>query len=318
MSHLVPLFSGDGIGPEISSSVKKIFKAAAVPVEWTEISLGQSALDNGEAMLPASAIEKIQQHHFALKGPLNTPAGKGVKDLNHILCEHFHLYARVTSFASIEGIPSRYSNVNFVLISGIEDHSGKVSVQDQSDRLIRYAFEYARKHQRRKITLVHEEQSGKEQSVSLLRSALSVSRQYPEILLQDLVLEKASMELVDRPERFDLLVSTDRSGGILTHLGMALTGGIALTACSNVGKEITIFEPVHGTAGDITGMGIANPVAMIRAGLLVLDYLGLKDHVLRIEQAMNKVLADSASRTVDVKGSADTEKFTNRILEQLQ
>ena len=316
MSQLVPLILGDGIGPEISSSVKRIFKAAGVPIEWIEVPVGQTALDKGESLLPLSSIEKIRQQRCALKGPLTATYGKNVQDLNANLFEQFHLFARISPFKTL-GTPSRYSDVNFVLISGIEDHSGTISIQDQSEQLLRLAFEYALKHTRKKITLVHHKQSSQEYSNAFLRTALLVSRSYPDIVLQDMALERACFELVDKPERFDILVSTEIFSGILTHLGMAVTGGIALTPCSIVGKEITIFEPVHGTAADITGMGIANPVAMIRAGILLLIHLGLNEYSVRIEKALKLSLADSSYRTVDIKGSADTEKFTNRIIEQL-
>lgn len=304
MSFVVPLIPGDGIGPEIISSLKKIFRAAGVPLEWKELKAGQSALDAGLELWPAETLQSVRQHGYLVKGPL--------QDLEKNTAQQFQLYAQVQSFKTTPGVSSRYGGVNLVLISEIPLPG--LPLKENYERLLRLAFEYARQHQRKKITLLHH-RSGDEQSNAFLRAGLSLSQAYPDILMQDMEMEKAGMALVERPERFDILVASGSFSGIFTHLGMALTGGIALSASSIVGKEISIFEPVHGTAKDIAGMGIANPVAMIRAGLLLLDHLGLQAEASNIRVAMENVLADSGSGTVDIGGSSDTEMFTQKVID---
>ncbi|HEY8400744.1 MAG TPA: isocitrate/isopropylmalate family dehydrogenase [Cytophagaceae bacterium] len=333
MRKKVTLIPGDGIGPEIMKSLKDIFSAAQVPIDWEEVNAGQTALDTTGELIPKNLIDSINTNKVALKGPITTPIGKGFKSVNIQLRQLFDLYANVRPCKNIEGVKTRYENVDLVLVrenteglySGLEVYDERLDIADSIARItkqgceniIRFAFEYAKRNNRKKVTLVHKANILKIAGSTFLKAGLAVSKDYPEITMEDVIIDNMCMQLVSKPEKYDVIVTTNLFGDILSDLCAALVGGLGVVSGVNFGREVAIFEAVHGSAPDIAGMGIANPTAILKTGIAMLEHLQLSDHARRIDAALEKTLAVKENCTGDLGGSATTEKFTNKIIENL-
>lgn len=333
MKKKVTLIPGDGIGPEITASVKAIFKAANAPIEWEIENAGQSTFDTSGELLPKSLLESLERNKVGLKGPITTPIGKGFKSINIQLRQHFDLYANVRPAKSIPGILTPFKNVDLVLFrenteglySGLEHYDQRLQIVDSISRItkrgceniIRAAFGYAQKNGRKKITLVHKANILKQAGAMLLDTGTSVVKEFSGITLNDVIIDNMCMQLVTRPENYDVIVTTNLFGDILSDLAAGLVGGLGVVAGANIGDNIAIFEAVHGSAPDIAGKGIANPTAILKSSVMMLEYLGEKELAASLGNAIDKTLAFPEQCTGDLGGTATTEIFTQNIIKNL-
>ncbi len=329
----VTLIPGDGIGPEIIKSVQTIFEAAHVPISWDVHNAGQTTYDEMGELIPESLVNSINTHKIALKGPITTPVGKGFRSVNVQLRQMFDLYQNLRPCRSTPGVNSKFDNVDLVLYrenteglySGLEIYDARLEMADSiaritksgSKRIIRAAFEYAKKHGRNKVTLVHKANILKHIGKLFLDAGNEVSKDYPNIEMDDKIIDNMCMQLVIRPETFDVVVTTNLFGDILSDLCAGLVGGLGLVSGANIGDDVAIFEAVHGSAPDIAGKKIANPTAVIRSALLMLDHLEMDSQSSNIHQALEATLAQQDQCTGDLGGNANTMEFTQNIIEKL-
>ena len=334
MQTKVTLITGDGIGPEITISVKRIFDAAGVPVSWEEVNAGMTSLEAGEELIPQSLIQSIERNKVALKGPITTPVGKGFKSVNVQLRHMFDLYQNIRPCKSTPGINSKFDNVDTVLFrenteglyAGLELYDDRLEMADSiarvtkkgSMRIVRAAFEYARAFDRKKVTLVHKANILKWIGKIFLDAGEEVSKDYPEIEINDRIIDNMCMQLVLRPDQFDVIVTTNLFGDILSDLCAGLVGGLGLVAGANVGDEIAIFEAVHGSAPDIAGQNKANPTAIIRSAILMLKHLKMNNFAHSIDVALNKTLVQPETCTADLGGPLGTTEFTEAVIKNLE
>lgn len=331
----VSFIEGDGVGPEISKSVKKIFAAADVPVEWESCDVTPIFV-NGLTTIPDPAVESINKNLVALKGPLATPIGKGHRSLNLTLRKTFGLFANVRPAKSIEGFKTTYENVDLVLIrentegeySGIEHvvapgvvQSIKLITQDASERVIRYAFEYARAVGRPKVCAVHKSTIQRLADGLFVDVAKKLAPEYPDIQLQTELIDNTVLKTVLKPESYSdvVVVCPNLYGDILSDMNSGLSAGsLGLTPSANIGHEVSIFEAVHGSAPDIAGQNKANPTALLLSSVMMLNHMGLNEHADKIEKAILTTIASGPeNRTGDLAGSASTSSFTEAVIERL-
>ncbi|KAG0001238.1 NAD-dependent isocitrate dehydrogenase [Entomortierella chlamydospora] len=332
-NYTVTLIPGDGIGPEISESVVKIYKAAGVPIEWEPVSV-TPVLKNGKVAIPDEALHSVKKNTVALKGPLATPIGKGHVSLNLTLRRTFNLYANVRPCKSVVGYKTLYDNVDTVLIrentegeySGIEHEvvdgvvqSIKLITKDASDRCARYAFNYAKETGRNRVTAVHKANIMKLSDGLFLASCQEVAREFPDIKFDDLLLDRACLQIVQDPSIYadTVMVMPNLYGDILSDMSAGLIGGLGLTPSGNIGRDASIFEAVHGTAPDIAGQDKANPTALLFSSVLMLRHMGLNEYANKIEKATLKVIADGKVLTGDLGGRSTNTEFTNDIISEL-
>jgi isocitrate dehydrogenase (NAD+) len=333
MTKTVTLIKGDGIGPEITESIKKVFAAAQVPIQWEEENAGQTTLAQVGELIPGSLIESVKRNKIALKGPLTTPVGKGFKSVNVQLRQIFDLYQNVRPCVTTEGISSRYEDINLVifrentegLYAGLEYFDERLQIADSvsrvtwkgSYRIVKAAFEYAKKHNCKKVTLVHKANILKNAGMLFLKAGEELSKDFPGIEFDNKIVDNMCMQMVMKPEQFDVIVATNLFGDILSDLAAGLVGGLGVVSGANIGDEVAIFEAVHGTAPDIAGQGKANPTALLRSAIMMLHYMNLPEHANKIDRAINETLKHKEQCTGDLGGSATTEEFTNHVIEKI-
>jgi len=331
--HTITLIPGDGIGPEITQAVKDIFAAAQVPVQWEELNAGQTTFDQSGELLPQALLDSLERNKVGLKGPLTTPVGKGFRSINITLRQKFDLYQNVRPAITTEGISSRYSGIDLVLFrenteglySGLEVYDERLGIADSISRItltgchkICYAaFAYAAKHGRKKVTLAHKANILKLAGSMMINACREVAREFPEIIFEDKIIDNMCMQLVNKPEQFDVIVTTNLFGDILSDLCAGLVGGLGVVSGANIGDTTAIFEAVHGSAPDIAGQGKANPTAMLRSGLMMLHHIGEGEYANRIEQALNATLKQKDKCTGDLGGKASTSEFAQYIIDNL-
>jgi len=330
----VVLISGDGIGPEITAAVKQILEAAGAGVNWIEASAGLAAYEQCGNPLPEETIDLIKEHKLALKGPLTTPVGSGFRSVNVRLRKIFELFSNIRPAKTIPGLFCKCGEVDLVLFrentqglySGMEQWSDEtktraesvaVVTREASENIIHAAFEYAQQHNRKKVTLVHKANILKLSSGLFLEVGREVAKDYPDIGFEDIIVDNMAMQMVMNPQRFDVLVTTNLFGDILSDLASGLVGGLGLTGSGNIGEKYAIFEAVHGSAPDIAGQGKANPTALLFSAIMMLDHLGKAQIGERIRAAVLKALADEDVRTGDVGGRGNTRSFTDAVIAQL-
>ncbi len=327
----IVLLKGDGIGPEITSTVVKILDAAGANLNYKEFDIGQTAFDKVGELIPKETMEAIKECKVALKGPVTTPIGKGFKSVNVSLRLAFDLYVNLRPAKSIEGI-SKYNNVDIVTIrENTEDlyigeekdidggfEAIKRITTKSSERIIRYAFEYAKKFGRKKVTCIHKANILKKTDGLFLSLFNDIAKEYSGIEADNKIIDNMCMQLVMYPEKYDMLVAPNLYGDIISDLIAGLVGGLGLVSGANIGSDVAIFEAVHGSAPDIAGKGIANPLALLNAACMMLDHIGKKDVSEKILVAVDKVLKAKAILTQDLGGSATSEEFTNEIVKNLQ
>ncbi|MEM7659739.1 MAG: isocitrate/isopropylmalate family dehydrogenase [Bacteroidota bacterium] len=329
----ITLIPGDGIGPEITDAVVHILEAADSGLTFDEQMAGLTAFREVGELIPKELLESIEEHKIALKGPLTTPVGEGFKSINVTLRQVFDLYQNVRPCRSIPGVKSRFDNVDLVLFrentegmySGFEIMDERNQIADAiarisrkgSERIIRAAFEYARAQGRKKVTIIHKANIMKQSSGLFLNVGREIAEEYPDIQAEDRIVDNMCMQLVMYPERYDVMVTTNLFGDILSDLSAGLIGGLGLVPGANIGDDCAIFEAVHGTAPDIAGKGLANPSALLKSALLMLRHLNLKEIADRIEAALFKTLADSTQTTKDLGGPCSTSEFAENVVKNL-
>jgi len=326
----IVLIPGDGIGPEITASVKEILANAKAPVEWVEHIAGLTALEQTGTPLPEETLEAIRSHKLALKGPLTTPVGTGFRSVNVALRQQFDLYANIRPARTLPGIDTPFRNVDMVIFrentQGLyigreqwveeNEHAESIGVvtRSSSERIIRAAFEYAVQNGRKKVTLVHKANILKFTTGLFLEVGRKVATNYPSIEFEDLIVDNMAMQMVMRPERFDVIVTTNLFGDILSDLASGLVGGLGVTGAGNIGESAAIFEAVHGSAPDIAGQGKANPMAFLFSALMLLEHLGESKLAEQIRAAIYIVLQDHRDKcTPDIGGGGSTQTFTEAV-----
>ena len=328
----VTLIKGDGIGPEIAAAVQTIFATAHVPIEWEEADAGLYCIEKYGNGIPQETLDSIMRNKVALKAPTTTPIGGGHKSINVTIRKALDLFANVRPSKSLPGIKTRFDNVDLIIVrENLEDTYGGIEHQQTPEvaqclRLItrsgsrnaaRYAFEMANLGGRKRVTCVHKANIQKITDGLFLNSFREVAEQYPEIGHDDILIDNLCMQLVTKPEQFDVLLLPNLFGDIASDLCAGLVGGLGVAPGGNIGKDAAVFEAVHGSAPDIAGKGLANPTAILLSGIQMLRYLGLNSYANRIETALHETLkADIKTR--DLGGSASTLEFTNAICERIQ
>ncbi|HVG32207.1 MAG TPA: isocitrate dehydrogenase (NAD(+)) [Pyrinomonadaceae bacterium] len=333
MKHTITLIPGDGIGPEVSAAVVRIIEATGVEISWETHYAGAQALEKFGDTLPEELLESIRRNKVALKGPITTPVGKGFTSVNVGLRKALDLYANLRPVRALPNVPSRYPELDLVVVrentedlySGIEHvvvpgvvESIKVITEKASTRVSRFAFEYARREGRKKVTAVHKANIMKLSDGLFLDCFRKVAEDYPEIEADDKIVDNACMQLVMRPEQFDIMLLENLYGDIVSDLCAGLIGGLGLVPGANIGELGAVFEAVHGSAPDIAGQGIANPTALLQSGILMLRHLGERDAAQKIESAMLHVFKEGKTRTRDIGGTAKTMEFAEAIIAAMQ
>ena len=329
MQHTITLIPGDGIGPEVASNVVRIIEAGGASVVWETHFAGAQALEKFGNTLPAELLDSIKRNRVALKGPITTPIGKGFTSVNVGLRKALDLYANLRPVRALPNVPCRYPELDLVVVrenteslySGIEHivvpgvvESLKIITEKASTRIARFAFQYARREGRKKITAVHKANIMKFSDGLFLDCFRNVAKQYPEIEADDKIIDNACMQLVMRPEQFDIMLLENLYGDIVSDLCAGLVGGLGLVPGANIGELGAVFEAVHGSAPDIAGQGIANPTALLQSAILMLRYLGERDVANRIENAMLQTFREGRVRTRDIGGTAKTAEFADAII----
>ena len=333
MKHTITLIPGDGIGPEVASNVVRIIEAGGAEIEWETHYAGAQALEKFGNTLPESLLESIKRNGVALKGPITTPVGKGFTSVNVGLRKTLDLYANLRPVRALPNVPCRYPELDLVVVrenteslyAGIEHvvvpgvvESIKIITEKASTRIARFAFEYARREGRKKITAVHKANIMKLSDGLFLDCFRNVAKGYPEIEADDKIIDNACMQLVMRPEQFDVMLLENLYGDIVSDLCAGLVGGLGLVPGANIGELGAVFEAVHGSAPDIAGQGIANPTALLQSGILMLRYLNEREAAERIETAMLAVFAEGKVRTRDIGGTAKTAEFADAIIAKMK
>ncbi|MGA7161979.1 MAG: isocitrate/isopropylmalate family dehydrogenase [Bacteroidota bacterium] len=335
--HTVTLIPGDGIGPSIAESAQRVIEASGVKIEWELAPAGLAAIEIFKDPIPESTIQSIQKNKVALKGPLTTLSGKGFRSVNVALRKEFDLYVNLRPAKSFEGVSSRYTNVDLIMFrenieefySGIEHYVDAqksaaetigIVTRFGSERIVHAAFEYARKHGRKKVTIVHKANIMKFSGGLFLDVAREVAQKYPEITTEDRIVDNMAMQLVLNPNQFDVMVTTNLFGDILSDLCSGLVGGLGLAPGANIGSNAAIFEAVHGSAPDIAGKNLANPCALILAGAMMLDYLGEQEAGTKIRSAVAIVLKEGKHVTKDLnpRSTTGTVEMTDAIINTIR
>lgn len=331
MKRIITLFEGDGIGPEITNQLKRIFKALNLDFEYEEFLIGQRALEECGVLIPQEAIESIKRNKIAIKAPITTPIGSGFRSVNVQLRTLFDLYVNFRPAKSIPGLKSKYENVDIItfrentedLYIGdeyeIEDGyvAKKVITKKCSERIIRYAFEYAKNNHRKKVTCIHKANILKKSDGLFLNIFNRIKEEYPNIIADDKIIDNACMQLVIDPQQFDCLVAPNLYGDVITDLIAGLVGGLGVASAANIGDEVVIFEAVHGSAPDIAGKDIANPTALLMSGVLFLDHIGEQKKADVLKKAIINTIS-CGDTTKDIGGILSTTAFVDKIISNIE
>jgi isocitrate dehydrogenase (NAD+) len=332
MPTKVTLIEGDGIGPEVVAAAVRLMEAAGANIEWEKAEAGLAVVPKYGKPLPDEALETIRRNKIALKGPLTTIVAKGFPSVNVELRKRLSLYANLRPVKNVPGVPSRFSEVDIIVIrentedlySGLEHtiapgvtQSLKIITREASERIARFAFDYARKWGRSTVTAVHKANIMKVSDGLFLETCQEVAGAYPDVQYEEIIVDNLAMQLVLRPERFDILLLTNLYGDIVSDLCAGLVGGLGVVPGANIGDEYAVFEAVHGSAPDIAGKNLANPLAVIFSSLLMLRQLGMQETADRIQRAIDCVMSEGRIRTRDLGGTAGTTEFTDALAARL-
>src|SRR5437762_1519171 len=333
--HTVVLIPGDGIGPEVTHAAKRVIEAAGLAVEWVELPAGATAIEQGlDNVLPDRTVAAIKAHKVALKGPVTTPVGKGFKSVNVQLRQKLNLYAALRPVRSLAGVKTRYDGIDMVIVrenteglySGIENEvtpgvvtSLKVATEIACTRIARYAFRYATRRHRKKITVFHKANIMKLSDGLFLDCARKIhEEEYPNIEHEELIIDAGCMKLIQDPTRFDVLLMENLYGDLVSDLCAGLVGGLGVVPGANIGEEAAVFEAVHGSAPDIAGKGVANPLACIMSAVMMLNHMHEEGLAKKIKTAYDALLAEGKSLTRDLGGTAGTSEFTEALISKLK
>jgi isocitrate dehydrogenase (NAD+) len=333
MAHRVTLIPGDGIGPELAEATRRVLDATGVGFEWETVDAGEAVIAEHGTPLPEHVLESIRRNRVALKGPITTPVGAGFRSVNVTLRQALGLYANLRPARSIKGLETRYEDVDLVIVrentedlyAGIEHMVGpdaaesiKIITRAASERIARFGFEYAVANGRRKVTAVHKANIMKLSDGLFLESCRTVAAEYTDrIEFEDRIVDNMCMQLVQKPDLYDVLVLPNLYGDIVSDLCAGLVGGLGVAPGANIGTEAAVFEPVHGSAPKYAGLDRANPTAMILSGALMLRHLGYPDAADRLERAVRDVIAAGETVTHDLGGTAGTAAFADAIIDRL-
>jgi isocitrate dehydrogenase (NAD+) len=330
--HRVTLIPGEGIGPEVASATRRILEATGVQIDWEEIAGRSDSSSNQEKTVNQAAVESVRRNRVALKGPMATAIAGGAPSVNVALRKTLDLYANLRPVKNMPGVKSHFQGVDLTLVrentedlySGLEHEvvpgvveSLKIITERASTRIAKFAFEYAKRHDRKKIHAIHKANIMKLSDGLFLRSVRAVAAQFPQIEYQELIVDNACMQIVMDPQQFDMLLLPNLYGDVMSDLAAGLVGGLGVVPSANIGDECAMFEAVHGTAPDIAGKGFANPTALLMSSILMLDHLGEPTAAERIQNALEKVYRDAKHTTRDVGGKAGTEEFADAVIAAL-
>ncbi len=335
--YTVTLIPGDGIGPSISDAAVRIIDATGVKIEWERVEAGLAAIDKYKDPLPPHVLESIERTKLALKGPLTTPIGSGFRSVNVALRKEYDLYVNLRPARSFEGVQSRYKDIDLVIVrenteefyAGIEHYIDPsrsaaetigVVTRSGSTRIIEYAYEYARTHKRKKVTTVHKANILKYTGGLFLEVSRHVGAHYPDVLTEDKIVDNMAMQMVINPYQFDVIVTTNLFGDILSDLASGLVGGLGLAPGANIGYNAAIFEAVHGSAPDIAGKNLANPCALVLASAMMLRHLREFDAADKIEDAVAAVIREGKYVTKDLNATSHvgTTEMTDAIMRKIR
>lgn len=337
MTHKLTLIPGDGIGPEITKATTRVIEHSGVKIDWEVMEAGMTALEKYRDPLPAEVIESVSRNKVALKGPLTTPVGKGFRSVNVALRKEFELYVNQRPAKTFKGIKSLYfDHIDLMIFrenleefySGIEHYIDSsrsaaetigIITKRGSERILRYAFTYAKQHGRKKITVVHKANILKYTGGLFLDVAEQMAPEYPEVIFDNKIVDNMAMQMVMNPYQFDVIVTTNLFGDILSDLASGLVGGLGLAPGANIGDGVALFEAVHGSAPDIAGQNIANPAALMLAAVMMLEYLGEEKASKRIEKAIANVIERGKDVTKDINKNnyVSTDKFADAVISEL-
>lgn len=339
MSYPVTLIPGDGIGPEVTAAMRRVVDATGVSIDWEIQEAGEAVIEKYGTPLPEHVLESIRRNRVGIKGPVTTPIGTGFRSVNVALRKALDLYANLRPARTVPGVPSRYEDIDLVIVrenteglyAGIEHdvipdmaaESVRLITRPATERIVRFAFEYARANGRKLVTAVHKANILKATDGLFLRVAQQVAAQYPDIAFNDRIVDNVCMQLVQRPHEYDVLVLPNLFGDIVSDLCSGLVGGLGVAPGANIGDGIAVFEPVHGSAPKYAGLDKVNPTATILSGALMLSYLGEREAGKRIEDAVATVIGEGKRVTYDLKADRDdptavgTREMTDAIIAAL-
>lgn len=332
MAHRITLIPGDGIGPEVTRATQLVLREAGVEIDWEVRHAGLDVAKQTGTPLPPNVIESVRDTRVGLKGPVGTPIGGGFRSVNVTLRQTLDLYANVRPIRSLPGIDARfdvdmvivrenteglYAGLELMILPGVAQ-SIKLTTDRSSTRIAKFAYNYARLHKRRRVTLVHKANILKISDGLALQCTRRVSSDYPEIESAEMIVDAAAMTMVRDANRLDVLVTENLYGDILSDLGAGLVGGLGIVPGANIGDEAAVFEAVHGSAPDIAGQGIANPTALIQSAVMMLHHLNERSAAVRIETALTDIYKEGKIRTPDLGGTSKTEDFVGALCEKLR
>ncbi|MCB1645510.1 MAG: isocitrate dehydrogenase [Pseudomonadales bacterium] len=331
----ITVIPGDGIGPEIMDATLKVLHELDVNLIFEEAVAGGPALEQGMDLIPQETLDMIEKNVATLKGPITTPIGRGFTSVNVSLRQHFNLFANVRPALSIPGATTRYSDIDILIVrenmEGLYSGIGHVRSEDGERaelksvvtrqgclRILRHSFVLAQRLHRRKVTVVHKANIMKSTSGLFLDVAREVAQEFPDIQMEEMIVDNCAMQLVMNPHRFDIIVTTNLFGDILSDLCAGLVGGLGLAPGANIGEDRGIFEAVHGSAPDIAGRNIANPTALMLGAAMMLDYLQLNTDAEKLRKVIRQVIGEGSVLTPDLGGTATTQEYTEALLQALR
>jgi isocitrate dehydrogenase (NAD+) len=333
MVHRVTLIPGDGIGPELAEASRRVLDASGIAFDWEVVDAGEAVMAEYGTPLPEHVLESVTRNKVALKGPITTPVGEGFRSVNVALRQTLGLYANLRPARSMKGLDTRFENVDLIIVrentedlyAGIEHRVGrdaaesiKIITREASERIARFAFEYAVANGRHKVTAVHKANIMKLSDGLFLESCRTIAAEYEgRIGFEDRIVDNMCMQLVQKPELYDVLVLPNLYGDIVSDLAAGLVGGLGVAPGANIGTDAAVFEPVHGSAPKYAGLNKANPTALILSGALMLRHLGHPEAAERVETAVREVIADGKATTYDLGGPAGTSEFADAVIERL-
>jgi isocitrate dehydrogenase (NAD+) len=333
MNHKVTLIPGDGIGPEVTQAVVRILEATGVKFEWETFAVGADAYEKHGEYIPKEVLESIERTRVVLKGPVTTPVGGGFASINVALRKRFDLYANFRPIRNLPHIPTRYPDVDLIIVrenteslySGLEHEvvpgvieSLKIITEKASTRIARFAFDYARKNQRKKVHAIHKANIMKLSDGLFLKCCRGIAKDYPEVSYAEHIVDNTCMQLVMNPYQYDILVMENLYGDIISDLCAAFVGGLGFVPSANLGDDCAMFEAVHGSAPDIAGKNLANPTALLRSALLMVRHLGEHAASTQIRNALERVYRHHEKLTRDIGGKAGTSEFADAVIEEME
>jgi len=333
MSHRITLIPGDGIGPEVTAAVVHIFICAGLQIEWDRHDAGVTAFKRHNQSLPGTLLDSIRRNKVALKGPVTTPIAEGFASVNVGLRKALDLYANLRPVRNLPGVQTRFADVDLIIVrentedlyAGLEHQivpgvveSLKIITEKASTRIAAFAFDYARRNGRKRVTAVHKANIMKLSDGLFLESARAVAREFSDVSYDERIVDATCMQLVMRPEKFDVLLLPNLYGDIVSDLCAGLVGGLGVVPGANLGLDAAVFEAVHGSAPDIADKNLANPTALLLSGLMMLDYIGEQQHAERIRTALAHVLQAGVVLTHDLGGTASTTEFTEAVCREVE